>query len=111
MLHRARGQAPAITARPRAWRGVPALCLRVRVWASSLELDRGLAEGVRPTSSPELTLRAQQLASARSRHQLSSALTAAVDTASRPRGPWTTKAPIIATGVCCRPQAPEAPGG
>lgn len=99
MLHRASGQTTTITAHPRAWRGVPALGLRVRVWASSLALDCRLAEGVRPTSSPELALRAQQLASARSRHQLSSALDAAVDAARRQRGPWTPKTPIVATGV------------
>jgi hypothetical protein len=73
--------------------------LRVRVWAGSLQLDCRLAEGVRPTSSPELMLRAQQLASARSRRQLSGALTAAVDAASRPRGSWPPAAPIVATGV------------
>jgi hypothetical protein len=71
----------------------------MRVWATSLELDCRLAEGIRPTTSPELALRAQQLTSARSRHQLSSALTATIDAARRPRGPWTPKAPIVATAV------------
>jgi hypothetical protein len=99
MLQHARGQAPRHHGTVRAWLGVPALGLRVRVWASSLQLDCRLAEGVRPTSSPELTLRARQLASARYRHQLSSALTAAVDTARRPRAPWTPKPPTVATAV------------
>jgi hypothetical protein len=99
MLHRARGQAPTIAAGPRALRGVPPLGLRLRVWAGSLRLDCQLAEGVRPTSSPELALRAQQLASARSRHQLASALAGAVDAASRPRRPWTPRPPIVATAV------------
>jgi len=75
----------------------------VRVWAKSLELDRRLAEGVRPTTSPELTLRARQLASERSRRALASALTATVGAAVHaerwPRGAWTPKAPIAATGV------------
>jgi hypothetical protein len=73
--------------------------LRLRVWAGALQLDSRLAEGARPASSPELMLRAQQLASARSRRQLSSALTAAVDAASRPRGSWPPTAPIVPTGV------------
>jgi hypothetical protein len=97
MLHRA--QAPTIAERPRARGGFPLLGLRVRVWAGSLQLDCRLAEGVRSTSSPELTLRAQQLASARSRHQLASALSAAVDAASCPRRPWQPAPPIDATGV------------
>jgi hypothetical protein len=99
MLLRARGQTTTITARPPARRGVPSLGLRVRVWANSLQLDYRLAEGVRPTSSPELTLRAHQLASPHSRHQLSSALTAALEVASQPRRPWTTRAPIVAAAV------------
>jgi hypothetical protein len=97
MLHRA--QAPTIAGRPRRRRWFPPLGLRVRVWASSLQLDCRLAEGVQSTSSPELTLRAQQLASGRSRHQLSNALTAAVDAASCPRRPWRPAPPIDATGV------------
>jgi hypothetical protein len=97
MLHGA--HAPNIAGRPCAPRGLPALGLRLRVWAGSLQLDCRLAEGVRSTSSPELTLRAQQLTSARSRHQLASALTAAVDAASRPRQPWKPTPPINPTGV------------
>jgi hypothetical protein len=97
MLHRA--QAPAIAEHSRARRVFPLLGLRVRVWAGSLQLDCRLAEGVRSTSSPELMLRARQLASARSRHQLASALTAAVDAASCPRRPWKPAPPIDATGV------------
>ncbi len=60
------------------------LALRLRVWARALELDRLLAEGTRPGCSRELTLRARQLTSARSRDALSSCLTAAVDTAAHP---------------------------
>jgi hypothetical protein len=97
MLHRA--QAPTIARRLRARRWVPPLGLRVRVWAGSLQLDCRLAEGVRPTSSPEFTLRARQLTSTGSRHQLASALTAAVDAASHPRQPWKPTPPIDATGV------------
>ena len=55
--------------------------LRMRVWARALELDRRLAEGVRPANSPELELRARQLLGARSRRALSGALTTAVDVA------------------------------
>jgi hypothetical protein len=97
MLHRA--QAPTIAGRPRRRRWFSPLGLRIRVWAGSLQLDCRLAEGVQSTSSPELTLRAQQLASGRSRHQLSNALTAAVDAARCPRRPWRPAPPIDATGV------------
>jgi hypothetical protein len=101
MLHRA--HARSLAARPRRRGRVPALVLRTRVWASSLELDRRLAEGVGPANSPELTLRAKQLTSDRSRRTLSSALTAAVDeaaqAASRPPRLWTSKPPIAATEV------------
>jgi hypothetical protein len=58
-----------------------------------------LAEGVSPTNSPELALRAQQLASDRSRRALSSALTATVRAANRPRTPGTAKTLIAAPGV------------
>src|SRR5919108_256433 len=96
MLHLAHGQGTAVTPRPDARRGAWPLALRLRVWAGSMRLDLRLAEGVRPARSPELTLRAQQLASARVRHQLAGALTAAVDAARRPRRPITTKAPLVA---------------
>ena len=99
MFHLAHGQGTAVTPRPDARRGVWPLALRLRVWAGSMRLDLRLAEGVRPARSPELTLRAQQLASARVRCQLAGALTAAVDAARRPRRPITTKAPIVANEV------------
>ena len=100
MPHRARGRATRIASRPGTWRGVPALLgVRMRVWAGSLALDCRLAEGVSLTNSPELALRAQQLASDRSRRALSSALTAAVDAARRPCRSWAPKPPIAATGI------------
>jgi hypothetical protein len=99
MLQRTRGQATTIAPPRGVWPSVHALHLRLRVWASSLALDCRLAEGARPTSSPELALRAQQLAAARSRRQLSSALSAAVDTATRPHRLWTARPPIATTGV------------
>jgi hypothetical protein len=75
--------------------GVLPLRLWVRVWAGSLQVDCRLAEGVRSTSSPELTLRAQQLASARFSHQLASALTAGVDAPSCPQ----RRRPRVVAGV------------
>jgi hypothetical protein len=73
--------------------------LRVRVWFLSLELDRRLAEGLDPTHSPELALRAQQLRSARSRRALARGLIATVEAAARPLSPWTAAVPVVATGV------------
>jgi hypothetical protein len=72
---------------------------RLRVWALSPDLDRRLAEGVWPTNSPELELRAKQLSSARARRQLSGTLTAAVDEARSSRPPWSARAPIVMTEV------------
>jgi hypothetical protein len=75
------------------------LGLRLRVWAGSLKLDTRLAEGVAPASSPELTLRARQLADDRSRRALSSALTNAVQAARRPDRTWAPRAAIAAPAV------------
>jgi hypothetical protein len=72
---------------------------KLRVWARSPDLDRRLAEGVWPTNSPELALRAKQLSSARARRQLSGTLTAAVEEARSPRPPWSARAPIVMTEV------------
>jgi hypothetical protein len=63
----------------RAW-------LHLRVWLRSLELDRALAAGSAPSSSPELALRAELLVAERSRAALAAAVTAAVDAASAPAG-------------------------
>jgi len=73
--------------------------LRMRVWAGALALDCRLAEGVWPTNSPELALRADQLTSARSRRALSGALIAAVDAARRPSRPGTARIPLATAGV------------
>ena len=89
---------PAISTQPGQ------LGLRLRVWVTSLKLDRRLAEGALPGSSPELGLRAEQLNSARSRHALSSCLTAVVDASGCPPGPWTRAVPIA------KPRVVEAAG-
>ena len=75
------------------------LALRLRVWTRALELDRRLAEGTRPACSPELSLRARQLTSARSRDALSGCLTAAVDTAAHPWLRTSSAAPLAADAV------------
>ena len=99
MLQRAHGKSTRVASRPGARRGAPTLGLRMRVWAGSLGLDCRLAEGVTPTNSRELALRAHQLVSDHSRRALSSALTNAVEAASRPRGLWAPKSPIAVAGV------------
>jgi hypothetical protein len=73
--------------------------LRLRVWARSLEFDRRLAEGVRPACSPELSLRARQLVSARSRRELSGALRSALEAAARPPAALGPQIPVSSTGV------------
>jgi hypothetical protein len=99
LLQRARGQAAGIAPPGAARRRAPGLGLRLRVWSGSLQLDCRLAEGVGPANSPELSLRARQLVAERSRRALAGALTAAVQAAWRPPGPWAAAAPIAARGV------------
>jgi hypothetical protein len=65
----------------------------------SLELDRRLAEGVSPTNSHELSLRAHQLMRVRTRRALSGGLTDAVETAGRPRPLCTSAVPLVREGV------------
>jgi hypothetical protein len=87
----------APSAPPRARRERVPLAVRLRVWASVLELDRRLAEGAAPTSSPALALRSRQLASRRSRRELAGALDAALRAARRPPAIW-GGAPYVAAG-------------
>jgi hypothetical protein len=75
------------------------LALRVRVWFNASALDVRLAQGLPSILSPELTLRAQQLASDRTRRALSRALTEVVDGAARSRSPRIATAPVDAAGV------------
>jgi hypothetical protein len=73
--------------------------LRLRVWRSSLVLDRRLAEGVAPSSSPELELRARQLRGPRSRRALSQGLIGTVEAAADPPGLWLSRRPVDVRGV------------
>ena len=73
--------------------------LRLRVWRSSLVLDRRLAEGAAPTSSPELELRARQLRGPRSRRALSEGLIGAVEAAANPPSLWLSRRPVDVSGV------------
>jgi hypothetical protein len=72
---------------------------RLRVWASSLELDRRLADGVAPATSAELALRARQLAAAGARQALCRGLLTVVDTAARRPVHPSAVAPVIAERV------------
>jgi hypothetical protein len=69
------------------------------VWLNASALDARLAQGLPPRISPELTLRAQQLASDRTRRALSRALTEVVDGAARPHNPRIATAPVDTSGV------------
>jgi hypothetical protein len=83
----------------------PGLWLRLRTWFKGMDLDAQLAEGVDPTQSPELTLRAQQLASPRMRAELAFRVSRAVELADRgfEPGTITTRIPIRRTRVrACR---------
>jgi hypothetical protein len=99
MPHLADEQPTAMAARPQARRRRPALWLRIRVWAGSLGLDCQLAEGASPANSPELSLRAQQLSSHRSRHALSGTLMAAVEAARRSPPPTSARSAIAVAEV------------
>ena len=83
----------------------PSLRLRLRTWWNGINLDTQLAEGIDPSQSPELTLRAQQLASPRMRAELAFRVSRAVELADRgfEPGTITTRIPIRRTRVrACR---------
>lgn len=62
----------------------PPLPLRTRVYVRRHDLTHALARGTRPTTGPELALRAAQLTSPRSRKGLARTLRRTVDDAHRP---------------------------
>jgi hypothetical protein len=83
----------------------PSLRLRLRTWRKGMDLDAKLAEGVEPARSPELTLRAQQLASPRMRAELAFRVSRAVELADCGFEPatMTARIPIRRTRVrACR---------
>jgi hypothetical protein len=83
----------------------PSLRLRLRTWWKGMDLDAKLAEGVDPARSPELTIRAQQLASPRMRAELAFRVSRAVELADCGFEPTTitTRIPIRRTRVrACR---------
>ena len=83
----------------------PSLRLRLRTWWKGMDLDAKLAEGVDPARSPELTLRAQQLASPRMHAELAFRVSRAVELADCGFEPSTitTRIPIRRTRVrTCR---------
>jgi hypothetical protein len=69
--------------------------LRCVTWRRAQELDDQLACGTDPMTSDELSLRAGQLASARSRARLACALRGAVEIADRPFDPLRLGPPLI----------------
>jgi len=77
--------APATDDRASAHETSPA-ALRLRVALRRVALTRQLAEGADPANTLELTLRARQLTSARTRSQLARALRQALRDAGKP--PW-----------------------
>ena len=83
----------------------PSVWVRFRAWRRETDLDTQLAEGVDPTRSPELALRAQQLASPVRRAELASRVGGAVELGDRGFGPTTitTRIPVRRTRVrACR---------
>jgi hypothetical protein len=61
----------------------PSLALRVRVWVKNTELDAALASGDDPTRTPELALRAAQLADPTGRDQLAQGILRVITIADR----------------------------
>jgi hypothetical protein len=68
--------------------------LRGRVWLHRRELDAKLAEGLLPSSSPELAYRAEQLRSPRCRRSFASGITRTLDAAEEPPGASTAAVPV-----------------
>jgi hypothetical protein len=75
------------TNRPRRW-------LRSRVWLRRGTLDRMLAEGADPSSSPELAYRAAQLASPGARRSLAAGIARTIEAAEEPIRPLTSAVPL-----------------
>ena len=75
------GPMDTVTQSPPGWRrrAKPSLALRLRTSWQAPDLDRKLAAGVPPTTSPELGLRANQLTAPESLVALAEALEAVVD--------------------------------
>jgi hypothetical protein len=72
--------AHASTHAPRTW----GLRARLKAFTSRLELDTQLAAGENPSSSPELTRRAERLSGARVQRRLADSLDRVVDEAGAP---------------------------
>jgi hypothetical protein len=68
--------------------------LRGRVWLHRRALDRELAEGVDPSSSPELGYRAEQLLSPRCRLSFTSGIRRILDAAEEPTSSLTAAVPL-----------------
>ena len=69
--------------------------LRLVTWSRSSALDRDLSAGVDPLTSDELSLRAGQLQSAKSRAQLAYGLRGAVNLSGRPLDPLVLSSSLI----------------
>ena len=73
--------------------------LKLRVWASSLELDYQLASGCPAWLSSELELRTLQLATARCRWALARDLERVVSQASEPEDPCSVAVPVRRSAI------------
>ena len=69
--------------------------LRCVTWRQARQLDEQLARGTDPITSDELSLRAGQLASARSRGRFACVLRGAVELADAPYDPFRMGRPVI----------------
>jgi hypothetical protein len=78
---------------------LPSTGVRLRTWREGARLDRLLAQGIGPDVSPELALRARQLAHPRSRRRLARALESAVHSADRGRPARSARPPVRAHAV------------
>ena len=68
--------------------------LRCRVWLNRRALDRRLAEGVLPASSPELRCRADQLLSPRCRRSFATGIKRIIEAAEEPASSLTAAVPV-----------------
>jgi hypothetical protein len=68
--------------------------LRGRVWLNRRALDRRLAEGKLPASSPELDYRAEQLLSSRCRRSFATGIKRIIEAAEEPTSSLTAAVPV-----------------
>lgn len=87
--------APSDRLRPLGWR----LVVLLWTFVAGPTLDAELAEGVRPSASTALSLRARHISSPRARRRLAEALRLRIEAAKSPSPSWSVRVPVDQVAV------------